>query len=485
MTHRRGLGRKTHCWLNTALPLLLLTAAKGAEIKITTDRNDSSEATPAFRFKAVPSPARNDAGAKATFQLVEGRRDANGGDLNVLNDGQAPLDEDAPSANFFFRAGTAGGRLLADLGREMEIRQVNTYSWHSGTRAPQVYRLYGSDGKGVGFEPQPKQGTAPETCGWKPLAQVDTRPASGPAGGQHGVSISAAGGFMGPYRYLLFDIARTEDQDAFGNTFFSEIDVLDLHGPAPEAIDASAPAPIRETMEAEGGKYKITLDTTEAPDLTAWVQKEIVPLVREWYPKLVTMLPSEGYQAPTNFSIVFRKDMRGVADTSGTRIRCAARWFRQNLQGEARGALFHEMVHVVQQYGRGPRAPGSTRPPSWLTEGLTDYLRFYHYEPQTRGAEISARNLARARYDGSYRITANFLHWVCQEHGQDFVPRLNAAIREGKYSEELWRRLTGRSVQELGSAWKTALEKKLGPQAPASPAPADKSAPRQAVPSGG
>ena len=74
---------------------------------------------------------------------------------------------------------------------------------------------------------------------------------------------------------------------------------------------------------------------------------------------------SPAFKAPTNFSIIFSKDMRGVAATSGTRIRCAASWIRRNLQGEAVGAVFHEMVHVVQQYGRTRRAPGATRPRFW------------------------------------------------------------------------------------------------------------------------
>jgi len=57
----------------------------------------------------------------------------------------------------------------------------------------------------------------------------------------------------------------------------------------------------------------------------------LAPVVKEWYPILVKMLPSEGYQAPTNLSIRFYQNMTGVADTSGTRIRCAANWYRQNL----------------------------------------------------------------------------------------------------------------------------------------------------------
>ena len=154
--------------------------------------------------------------------------------------------------------------------------------------------------------------------------------------------------------------------------------------------------------------------------------------------------------------------MRGVAATSGTRIRCAAEWFRRNLEGEAVGAVFHELVHVVQQYGRARRSnPNATRAPGWLTEGIPDYLRWFVYEPQTRGAEITRRNIGRARYDASYRISANFLNWVTEKYSRDLVKDLNAALREGKYSEDLWKQSTGQSLAELGEAWKKAMESKV------------------------
>jgi hypothetical protein len=76
------------------------------------------------------------------------------------------------------------------------------------------------------------------------------------------------------------------------------------------------------------------------------------------------------------------------------------------------------------------------------------------YEPETRGAEITARNLDRARYDASYRITGNFLNWVTEAHDRDIVAKLNAAAREGRYREELWVEHTGRTVQQLGDEWK-------------------------------
>lgn len=445
-----------------ALALLGAATASHARVQVVTRHNGNAEATSAFRFDGIPSPSSSDAAAKATFTVVYGRRDPNGGDLDKLHDGYVPGDEDEPAESFFFRAGTAGGRLVIDLGTAVDVRQVNTYSWHPGTRGPQVYTLYAGDGKADGFSAEPKEGTDPATCGWRRLAAVDTRAEAGKGGGQYGVSVCDSGGLLGRFRYLLFDIARTEADDSFGNTFYSEIDVVDATTPPVAAT--TVPRPGALTVEADSGAYQIVIDTSETPDLTEWATKELAPVLQEWYPKIVRLLPSDGYQAPRRFSVLFSKDMQGVAATGGTRVQCAGRWFRQNLTGEAKGAVVHELVHVVQRYGGSRRGNRNATPtPGWLVEGIADYIRWFLYEPQSHGAEISRQGLARARYDASYRTSANFLNWVIGQHGDRVLRELNAAARLGAYDEGLWKKLTGHTVQELGDQWKAALEKQLAP----------------------
>ena len=448
--------------LGTSAILMICAAALRAEVKIVAECNGGDSATAAFQFAHVPSPSRRDAASGARFAMVEGRRDRNGGALDVLGDGRLPSEADEPSANFFFAAGSEGGRLLVDLGRgsTAPLQRVNTYSWHSNTRGPQVYRLYAADGTADGFTSQPTKNTDPAAWGWKLLATVDTRPKQGQGGGQHGVTIFDSAGPLGVYRYLLFDISRTEADDPFGNTFFSEIDVDDGIERARAAI--SAPQPRLEIVEAEGG-YRLTIDTTETPDLSDWARINLAPVVREWYPKIVAMLPSDGFEAPRSVTISFSGAMRGVAATGGTRIRCAAGWFRQNLQGEAKGAVVHELVHVVQHYGAAGRVnPAATRTPGWLVEGLADYIRWFLYEPQTHGADLTTtRALSRARYDSGYRVSGNFLNWVVTKHDKDIVRQLNDAARQGIYTDDLWPKLTGHTLQDLDDQWKKDLEKNL------------------------
>jgi hypothetical protein len=225
-------------------------------------------------------------------------------------------------------------------------------------------------------------------------------------------------------------------------------------------------------METDHGSFEATIDTAEAPDLTAWANEELAPVVKEWYPKIVQMLPSEGYEPPRRFTIRFSPAYRGVAATGGSRVTCAPAWFRRNLEGEAKGAVVHELVHVVQQYGRGRRRnPDARRPPGWLVEGIADYIRWFLYEPQSRGAEITQRNIERARHDASYRISANFLNWVTNHYDRELVPKLNAALRDGRYNEDLWVDYTKRTLTELDNEWRASLARQ--PQSDeATPAPA-------------
>jgi hypothetical protein len=67
------------------------------------------------------------------------------------------------------------------------------------------------------------------------------------------------------------------------------------------------------------------------------------------------------------------------------------------------------------------------------------------------------RNPSRASYDGSYRITANFLDWVTRKYEPALVRKVNAAAREGKYGDELWQQLTGVAIADLNQEWKAGL----------------------------
>jgi len=412
-----------------------------------------------FTFPSVPAPANNDAATAAKFRLVDGDRDPNGGDLAVLHDGRVPSHDDQPAANFFFRAGIDGGRILIDLGKVIAVKQVASYSWHAGDRGPQVFKLYGADGTADGFQLEPKKPTLVDRCGWTLIAEVDTRPKGDNVGGQYGVAITNCGNPIGKFRYLLFDIAKIEARDTFGNTFFSEIDVIDADGPAPIS---TVEQPVLQSFATEDGKFRFHVDVTESPELADWSGSELRTVVQKWYPKIVEMLPSEGYQAPADILFRFRGDMgKTPASAFGAGVNLNMQWFRAERDREACGAVIHELVHVVQQYRQSSRDPKALPTPGWLVEGIADYIRWFQYEPQTKGAEITKQNLAGAKFDASYRISANFLNWVSQTYDKDLIRKLNGSARAGNYTESLWKDWTGRTVQELGHEWKAFHQQRI------------------------
>jgi hypothetical protein len=421
---------------------LVVASVVQAEVRVAIDHN--SGGTPDFKFKNVPSPLENDIAAKGSFTVVEGMRDRNGGNLRTLNNGQVPEDEDDPANNFFFAAGSDGGRLLLDLGKTVAVKEVNSYSWHPRGRANQVYKLYGADGTAALFNSAPKRDTDPEKCGWQLLSGVDTRRQYGEAGGQYGVSISGAIGALGTYRYFLFDIAPTENGDAFGNTFYSEIDVRAMESSEPEVAVGSRTTPAKD--------FECTIDDSQAPDLHDWAESQLRPAIDKWYPIIRDCLASDGFTAPKKFDIII-KPMRGVAGTSDTRVQVSAEWIRSQVKrlewNEAVGSVIHELVHVVQQY----KTRGN---PGYLVEGVADYLRWFHFEPPAHRPKL--RNPERARYSNSYKVTAGFLEYVVKNHDHELVIRLNAAMRRGCYHPDFWRDCTGKSLPELWAEYVQALQ---------------------------
>jgi hypothetical protein len=192
------------------------------DVRVTFDHNTNDVASREFKFKRIASPVKDDAAANAKLTLIDGELDQGSAELAALVDGRLPRYDDEPAANVYFRAGSSGGRFRMDFGGAIEVVQVNTYSWHPSTRGPQLYKLYAADGSDPKFNLDPKRGVDPASCGWKLIALVSTLSDRGEVGGQYAASVVG----VGKYRYLLFDCYVTELHDNWGNTFYSEIDVI-------------------------------------------------------------------------------------------------------------------------------------------------------------------------------------------------------------------------------------------------------------------
>lgn len=190
----------------------------------------------------------------------------------------------------------------------------------------------------------------------------------------------------------------------------------------------------------------VTIDTSESPDVEPWA-KEAKALVEKWYPQVEAMLPSPDFRPPREVRIVFQKDMKGVADTSGNRIRIAVDWIKRH--PEDKGMVIHEMTHIIQSY-----------PPSragWLVEGIADHVRFFRFEPATK---VVLRNPDRASYRDGYRTTARFLDWAQRTYDANLVAKLNAALRRGEYDPALFQTATTKTLDELWAGFVADVKSK-------------------------
>lgn len=206
--------------------LALMIGLMFSDVRVTFDHNNNDVANRNFKFERLASPIKDDAATNAKLTLIDGELDQGSAELTALIDGRLPRDEDEPAANVFFRAGSSGGRFRMDFGAPIDITQVNTYSWHPTTRGPQLYKLYAAAGADPKLNLDPKRGVDPATCGWKLIALVSTLSDQGEEGGQYAASVMNPSGSLGKHRYLLFDCYVTELHDNWGNTFYSEIDVI-------------------------------------------------------------------------------------------------------------------------------------------------------------------------------------------------------------------------------------------------------------------
>ncbi len=216
--------------------------------------------------------------------------------------------------------------------------------------------------------------------------------------------------------------------------------------------DLKHPLVIREiALESEPAvavfQYPVEVfaNVADAPEMKEWAEKAARICERQ-YPLICEDLKSDGFKPRHEIRMTLSKDYNGVAATGGGRITGSVKYFKAH--PDDFGAMVHETVHVVQSYrGRGN--------PGWLVEGIADYERFFKYEP----GKLGPLNSNRARYNGSYRVTAAFLAYVTEKHDKEIVRQLNAAMREGKYTEELFKGLTGKTVKELDEEWRMSLKK--------------------------
>jgi hypothetical protein len=198
---------------------------------------------------------------------------------------------------------------------------------------------------------------------------------------------------------------------------------------------------------ASAGDAQVTIvaDSSEVPELSAWAEAAR-KRCELWHPLIARVLAFEGEPKHGEIKIVIRKDMKGVAATSGGTINVAASYVLRHPDDD--GMIVHELVHVVQAYPNPD--------PGWLTEGIADYVRYWHYEPGRRSFRITDRS----SYRDAYGTTARFLAWLQVTKDDKIVHKLDAAMRKGEYRRELFQEVAGAPLDEVWAEFVAATRPK-------------------------
>ncbi len=180
----------------------------------------------------------------------------------------------------------------------------------------------------------------------------------------------------------------------------------------------------------------MVVDASDLPEAAPWgdAAKHLVQL---WFPTVCQLLATERFRVPKTIKLVIKKTIGPPAYTANDTITINGKWITAH--PDDLGMVVHELTHVVQQY------EGPAERPSWLVEGIADYVRWWRYQPEAQ----PRRPGPNATYHDSYRTTAYFLAWASYHYDERLVPALDRAMRAGQDPLPIFKDLTGRSPEEL------------------------------------
>ncbi|RXG25895.1 basic secretory protein-like protein [Leeuwenhoekiella marinoflava] len=183
-------------------------------------------------------------------------------------------------------------------------------------------------------------------------------------------------------------------------------------------------------------KYTLTY-TSQDDTLDPSIQKGIEKIFKKVYPKLVKDF-NKNSQKHVTIKIDTAYD--GVAYAHQGAITISSAWLHK--KPEDLDLVTHELMHLVQSY------PGGAGP-SWLTEGIADYVRYkYALDNEGAGWSLTPFN-ANQSYKNSYRVTARFLLWATQNYDKKLIEKLDSDLRSKKYTAQTWEQYTGKTVEQL------------------------------------
>lgn len=188
--------------------------------------------------------------------------------------------------------------------------------------------------------------------------------------------------------------------------------------------------------------YQLTLKNKD-PKLSQEFKNNIAERFFIVYPK---MLQHFNPKASKNITIIFSdEDVDHPAHAMNNEITIFTKFFTRPDREKDLDVIVHEGFHLVQAYKY------SENTPSWLVEGIADYVReIYGVSNETSGWSLPKTLDDKGRkYEASYRTTARFLLWIDRKIKKGIVDTLDIKCRKGTYTNAIWKNETGKTIDEL------------------------------------
>lgn len=189
-----------------------------------------------------------------------------------------------------------------------------------------------------------------------------------------------------------------------------------------------------ETFLVDGIELRLV---DRAPDAPAEAKKALVDTFLKVYP---TLLQTFNPEATKQVTILIDPEYKGVAEAGGGRIRVSSRWITERPKDF--DLITHEAMHLVQAY------PGWAGP-SWVTEGIADYVRHVYGVDNAAGGWSLPDVRPNHRFTDSYRVTGRFFLWLEKHVKPGIVQAIDQAMRKKEYTEAIWQEQTGQTLEEL------------------------------------
>lgn len=197
-----------------------------------------------------------------------------------------------------------------------------------------------------------------------------------------------------------------------------------------------------------GEQEKVTVDEATKAKLEKLLET-YKKVALDNYPLVIRALHMEKAPGIEKFDISLTYAYKDVAATakseSGCIILVSADYALAH--PEDFGMIVHELTHVVQSY---PSIDNL-----WLIEGIADWVRWFNFEDV---AKRPKPGYAVANAKTGYQVTAAFLDWASSRYNPSLVPLLNQALKKNEYREEIFKGLTGHTLDELNEEWRSSLK---------------------------